>query len=128
VCETVLEWTTTYALERKAFGKRLADFQNTQFVLAELTAKAMAGRALTDRCVRLMMAGHLDAVAAAAAKLHLTELQVETVDRCLQIFGGTGYVLETPIARAYLDSRVVKITGGTSEIMKILIARKILNL
>jgi len=82
--------------------------------LAELTAKVMAGE--------------LDAVAAAAAKLHLTELQVETADRCLQIFGDTGYVLETPIARAYMDSRVVKITGGTSEIMKILIARKILNL
>jgi alkylation response protein AidB-like acyl-CoA dehydrogenase len=128
VCETVLEWTTAYALDRRAFGKRLAEFQNTQFVLAELTAKVMAGRALTDRCIALMMAGRLDAVAAAAAKLHLTELHVETVDRCLQIFGGTGYVLETPIARAYLDARVVKITGGTSEIMKLLIARKILGL
>jgi acyl-CoA dehydrogenase len=124
--ETMLEWTINYVRERRAFGSTIADFQNTQFVLAEIHTKALAARAFVDYCIGAYIEGRLDSVVAAAAKLHLTDLHCEAADRCLQLFGGAGYLLEYPIARAYADARVTRITGGTSEIMKQIIGRKIL--
>ncbi|MEH2476549.1 acyl-CoA dehydrogenase [Nitrobacteraceae bacterium AZCC 2161] len=123
VTETVIEWTVDYTSERKAFGQTIADFQNTQFVLADLKARATMARVFTDKCIDLFMQGRLDAVDAAMAKLVTSELHCETVDKCLQLFGGWGYMWEYPICRAYADARVVKIAGGSVEVMKTIIAR-----
>jgi acyl-CoA dehydrogenase len=123
VTETVIEWTVDYTAQRKAFGQTIADFQNTQFVLAELKAKATVGRVFTDKCIALFMEGKLDSVDAAMAKLFLSELHCEAVDKCLQLFGGWGYMWEYPITRAYADARIVKIAGGSIEVMKTIIAR-----
>jgi acyl-CoA dehydrogenase len=124
VVETVIEWTVDYTAERKAFGQTIADFQNTQFVLADLKARSVMARVFTDRCIGLFMQGKLDAVDAAMAKLVTSELHCEAVDRCLQLFGGWGYMWEYPICRAYADARVVKIAGGSVEVMKTIIARE----
>ena len=123
VTETVIEWTADYTAERKAFGQSIADFQNTQFVLADLKARATMARVFTDKCVELFMAGKLDAVDAAMAKMTTSELHCDAVDKCLQLFGGWGYMWEYPIARAYADARIVKIAGGSIEVMKTIIAR-----
>jgi alkylation response protein AidB-like acyl-CoA dehydrogenase len=123
VTETVIEWTADYTAERKAFGQSIADFQNTQFVLADLKARATMVRVFTDKCIDLFMQGKLDAVDAAVAKMVTSELHCETVDKCLQLFGGWGYMWEYPICRAYADARVVKIAGGSIEVMKTIIAR-----
>ena len=123
VTETVIEWTVDYTSERKAFGQTIADFQNTQFVLADLKARAVMARVFTDKCIELFMAGKLDPVDAAMAKLTTSELHCEAVDKCLQLFGGWGYMWEYPICRAYADARIVKIAGGSIEIMKTIIAR-----
>lgn len=123
VTETVIEWTVDYTAQRKAFGQTIADFQNTQFVLADLKAKATVGRVFTDKCIALFMEGKLDSVDAAMAKLFLSELHCEAVDKCLQLFGGWGYMWEYPITRAYADARIVKIAGGSIEVMKTIIAR-----
>jgi acyl-CoA dehydrogenase len=124
VVETVIEWTVDYTAERKAFGQTIADFQNTQFVLADLKARATMARVFTDKCIDLFMQGKLDAVDAAMAKLVTSELHCEAVDKCLQLFGGWGYMWEYPICRAYADARVVKIAGGSVEVMKTIIARE----
>jgi len=124
VTETVVEWTVNYTAERKAFGQTIADFQNTQFVLADLKARATTARVFTDKCIELFMTGKLDPVDAAIAKMVTTELHCETVDKCLQLFGGWGYMWEYPICRAYADARVVKIAGGSIEVMKTIIARE----
>src|SRR3984893_1496028 len=123
VVETVIEWTVDYTAERKAFGQTIADFQNTQFVLADLKARATMARVFTDKCIDLFMQGKLDAVDAAMAKMVTSELHCEAVDKCLQLFGGWGYMWEYPICRAYADARVVKIAGGSIEVMKTIIAR-----
>jgi acyl-CoA dehydrogenase len=123
VVETMIEWTVDYTAERKAFGQTIADFQNTQFVLADLKARSVMARVFTDRCIALFMAGELDPVDAAMAKLTTSELHCEAADKCLQLFGGWGYMWEYPIARAYADARIVKIAGGSVEIMKTIIAR-----
>ena len=123
VTETVIEWTADYTAERKAFGQTIADFQNTQFVLADLRARAVMARVFTDKCMELFMAGKLDPLEAAMAKLVTSELHCETVDKCLQLFGGWGYMWDLPICRAYADARVVKIAGGSIEVMKTIIAR-----
>ena len=123
--ETAIGWTVSYAADRQLFGKRLADFQNTRFVLAELAAKAAAARSLVDRGIALQMQGALDPVEAAMAKLFCTDLQCEALDRCLQMFGGAGYMQETPIARAWADARVSRIAGGAAEVMKELIGRRL---
>ena len=123
VTEVVIEWTADYTAERKAFGKTIADFQNTRFVLADLKARATMARVFTDKCIDLFMKGELDPVDAAIAKMVTSELHCETVDKCLQLFGGWGYMWEYPITRAYADARVVKIAGGSIEIMKTIIAR-----
>jgi alkylation response protein AidB-like acyl-CoA dehydrogenase len=126
VCETVIEYTLAYTAERKAFGKTIADFQNTQFKLAELKTEAVVGRTFTDKCIRLFMDGELDSVDAAMAKMWLSNLHCRVVDECLQLFGGWGYMWEYPIARAYADARIVKIAGGSIEIMKHIIGRQML--
>jgi len=124
VIETVIQWTVDYTADRKAFGKTIADFQNTQFVLADLQAKSVVARTYTDKCIELFMAGKLDPVDAAIAKMFVCELHCEAVDKCLQLFGGWGYMWEYPIARAYADARIVKIAGGSIEVMKTIIARQ----
>jgi acyl-CoA dehydrogenase len=123
VTEAVIEWTVEYTAQREAFGQTIADFQNTQFKLAELRTEAVAGRVLTDRCIELFMKDALDPIDAAMAKMFLSNLHCKTVDECLQLFGGWGYMWEYPIARAYADARVVKIAGGSIEVMKYLIGR-----
>jgi alkylation response protein AidB-like acyl-CoA dehydrogenase len=121
----VIEWTVDYTAQRKAFNQTIADFQNTQFVLADLKTKATVGRVFTDKCIGLFIEGKLDAVDAAMAKMFLSELHCEAVDKCLQLFGGWGYMWEYPITRAYADARIVKIAGGSIEIMKTIIAREL---
>jgi acyl-CoA dehydrogenase len=118
VAETVIEWTLEYTSQRKAFNKTIGDFQNTQFKLAELKTEAVIGRVFTDECIERFMAGKLDEVDAAMAKMWLSNLHCKVVDECLQLFGGWGYMWEYPIARAYADARVIKIAGGSIEIMK----------
>jgi alkylation response protein AidB-like acyl-CoA dehydrogenase len=124
VTETVIDWTVDYTADRSVFGQKLANFQNTQFKLAELKTRAAVARVFTDKCISLFMEGKLDPVDAAMAKMFTSELHCEAVDECLQLFGGWGYMWEYPIARAYVDARVVKIAGGSIEIMKTIIARQ----
>lgn len=124
VTETIIAWTVDYTSQRKAFGKTIADFQNTQFKLAELETEATVARVFTDRCIDLFMKGELDPVEAAMAKMFTANLHCKAADECLQLFGGWGYMWEYPIARAYADARIVKIAGGSIEIMKTIIARR----
>jgi acyl-CoA dehydrogenase len=125
VAETAIEWTVDYVAQREAFGQTIADFQSTQFKLAELATDAAVGRQFVDKCIALFMKGELDAIDAAMAKMWLTNLHCRVVDECLQLFGGWGYMWEYPIARAYADSRIVKIAGGSIEIMKHIIGRNL---
>jgi acyl-CoA dehydrogenase len=125
VAETVIAWTVDYTANRKAFGKTIGDFQNTQFKLAELQTEAVVGRQFVDKCIAIFMKGELDAVDAAMAKMWLSNLHCKVVDECLQLFGGWGYMWEYPIARAYADARVVKIAGGSIEVMKHIIGRQL---
>ncbi|MEQ9662506.1 MAG: acyl-CoA dehydrogenase family protein [Parasphingopyxis sp.] len=121
--EKALETTLEYTKQRKAFGQTVWDFQNTQFVLADLKARGMAAKALLNDCIAKHLKGELDPNAAAAAKYLCTELQGEVVDKCLQFHGGWGYINEYPIAKMFRDSRITRIFGGSNEIMKMLIAR-----
>ncbi len=121
--EAALEWTLEYAMQRKMFGHTLADFQNTQFKLAEMKAELLAQRVFVDRCMELHLDGKFDAVDAAACKLVTTELQGKVMDQCLQFFGGWGYMTEYPIARAFVDARLGRIGGGSVEVMKQIISR-----
>ena len=123
--ETALRITAEYVKERKAFGKRILDFQNTQFRLAERYTEAKLARTFVDDCAMKLAAGKLDDTAAAMAKWWITQKQCEIVDECLQFFGGYGYMMEYPIAKMYADCRIQKIYGGSNEIMKLLIARAI---
>lgn len=120
-----LNWTIEYTKERTAFGQRIADFQNTKFVLAELDTEVEIGEVYIDRCISELVNGTLTPEEAAKAKWWATELQKRTVDRCVQLFGGYGYMLEYPVARAYLDARITTIYGGTTEIMKEIIGRSV---
>ena len=121
--EATIAQTVDYVSQRKAFGQTIAEFQNTQFKLAELQAASVQARVFVDRCIELECAGGLDPVDAAAAKLMLSELHCKTVDECLQLHGGWGYMWEYPVCRAYADARVIKIAGGSVEVMKQIIAR-----
>ncbi|MGQ2903813.1 MAG: acyl-CoA dehydrogenase family protein [Neoaquamicrobium sediminum] len=121
--ERALAVTIEYVRERKAFGKAVIDFQNTQFKLAELKTEATIGRVFYNDCVARHLEGGLDPATASMAKYWLTDLQCKVVDECLQLHGGYGYMNEYPIARMYRDARVQRIYGGTNEIMKLLIAR-----
>jgi len=123
--EKALELTVDYAKQRHAFGKPLLALQNTKFVLAECDTVVSVARSFLDDCIVRHLDGELDVVGAAKAKWWLTEQQNIVIDRCLQIFGGYGYMVEYPIARLYADSRVQKVYGGTNEIMKELIARSL---
>jgi acyl-CoA dehydrogenase len=123
VAETVIEYTTDYVANRKAFGQTIGDFQNTQFKLAEMKTDAVVGRQFVDKCIETFMANELDAIDAAMAKMWLSNMHCRVVDECLQLFGGWGYMWEYPIARAYADARIVKIAGGSIEIMKHIIGR-----
>jgi alkylation response protein AidB-like acyl-CoA dehydrogenase len=123
--EAALEWTVAYTKDRKAFGHPIADFQNTRFKVAELTAKVQALRVFVDRCIELSVQGELDGVDAAMAKLLATELTSTVADECLQFFGGYGYMTEYPISRLFVDARVRRIAGGSSEIMRQIIGRRI---
>ena len=123
MAEAAVSETITYAKERQAFGQPILAYQNTQFVLAECKADVLAGKTLIDHCVQRCIDGTLDATTASMAKLWATEMQCKVVDKCLQIFGGYGYIMEYPIARMYASARVQKIYGGTNEIMKELIGR-----
>jgi alkylation response protein AidB-like acyl-CoA dehydrogenase len=123
VCEAAIEWTVDYTSQRKAFGHTIADFQNTQFVLAELSAETLSARVFTDWCIARFMQGKLSPVDAAKVKLLVTNLHCKVVDQCLQFFGGYGYMTEYPIARAYIDARVTRIAGGAAEVMKQIIGR-----
>ena len=125
--EGVLQFTVDYVKDRKAFGKSIASFQNTQFKLAELDAEITAIRVFIDRCIELHVAKELDVPTAAKAKLLATELQCKVADECLQLHGGYGYMTEYPVARAWTDSRVQKIYAGTNEIMKLIISRALLG-
>ena len=121
--ERAIDLTLDYTRERKAFGTPIASFQNTKFVLAGLSAKVEAGRHMVDRALEELDAGTLTVADAARVKLFITEVQAEVMDACLQLHGGYGYMLEYPIARMYADARVSRIYGGSSEIMKVIIAK-----
>jgi len=119
----VLDETVTYAKNRTAFGQPIGAFQHNRFVLAELDTELDLARTYVDRCLTGAVTGDLTAVEAAKAKWWTTELQKRVVDACVQLHGGYGYMLEYPVARAYLDARVQTIYGGTTEIMKEIIGR-----
>ena len=121
--EGAYEATLDYVRERKAFGKPIADLQNTRFKLAEVATQIQVGRAFIDRCVELLLVGKLDTATASMAKLWGSEAQGRVLDECLQLFGGYGFMNEYMIARMYADARVQRIYGGTSEIMKEVISR-----
>lgn len=121
--EWAIELAIAYAKERMAFGQNLLSFQNTRFVLAECRTEAYAVRTFVDHCIGLHLENRLDAATASMAKYLATDKQCQIVDRCLQIFGGYGYMEEYPIARLYTGARVQRIYGGSNEIMKELIAR-----
>ncbi|MGH2864020.1 MAG: acyl-CoA dehydrogenase family protein [Solirubrobacteraceae bacterium] len=123
--QTALDWTLEYVRERKAFGQTIGSFQNTRFTLAELHGETQIARVYVDHCTLALDAGELSAEDAATAKAWCTELQGRVVDRCLQLFGGYGYMLEYPIARAYADARVTRIYGGANEIMKEIVGRSL---
>jgi len=123
--EKAIEVTTDYVKDRKAFGQRIFDFQNTQFKLAECKAKAVIARVFVEDCVEKQLAGMLDLTTAAIAKMWVTDAECWIVDECLQLHGGYGYVNDYPIARMWRNSRVQKIYGGSNEIMKVLIARSL---
>ncbi len=125
VIEHALEVTLDYVKQRQAFGKRIIEFQNTQFKLAECKTEATIAKVFCNNCVELHLAGKLDAVTASMAKYWVTDLQCKIVDECLQLHGGYGYMNEYPIAQMYRDSRVQRIYAGTNEIMKVMIARSL---
>ena len=121
--EAAVSWTTDYVRGRKAFGKTVFDFQTTRFKLAELKTQVQVGRVFADDCLARVLEGKLDPTTGAMAKLWCTDMQCKVIDECLQLHGGSGYMLEYPIARAYADARVQRIFGGTNEIMKEVISR-----
>jgi len=121
--EGAYESTLQYVRERQAFGKPVAEFQNTRFQLAGIATQIQVGRAFIDRCVERQLEGTLDATTASMAKLWASEALGRVVDECVQLFGGYGYMNEYLIGRMYLDARIQRIYGGTSEIMKEVIAR-----
>jgi len=121
--QAALEWTVAYVLERKAFGQPVGTFQHSRFTLAELRTEVDIAQVFVDRCTEALAAGELTVEDAAEAKWWCTELQGRVMDRCVQLHGGYGYMLEYPIARAYADARITRIYGGTTEIMKEIVGR-----
>ena len=123
--DVALAWTIEHVRSRHAFGATIGALQHTRFACAEMRTEIDVARAFVDRCVRAHVAGELDAADAAKAKWWATELQGRVVDRCLQLHGGYGYMTESPIARAWVDARVTRIYGGTTEIMKEIVGRSL---
>ena len=123
--EAALGWTLEYVRERKAFGQPIGSFQSARFTLAEARGEVDVARAFIDRCAQALDAGELSPEDAATAKWWCTDLQGRLIDRCLQLFGGYGYMSEYPIARAYADARVTRIYGGANEIMKEIVGRSL---
>jgi alkylation response protein AidB-like acyl-CoA dehydrogenase len=121
--EVILEQTLTYARDRQAFGRPIGSFQHNRFLLAELDTEVTIARTFLNHCINEFNAGRLSVTDAAKAKWWTTELQNKVADRCVQLHGGYGYMLEYPVAKAWLDSRVQTIYGGTTEIMKEIIGR-----
>jgi len=123
--EAMIDWTLDYVRERKAFGQTIGSFQASRFTLAELRGEVDIARVYIDRCAQALDAGDLTAEDAATAKWWCTDLQGTVADRCLQLFGGYGYMSEYPIARAFVDARVTRIYGGANEIMKEIVGRSL---
>jgi acyl-CoA dehydrogenase len=121
--EGAYEATLAYTRERQVFGRPLAEQQNTRYKLADIATQIMVGRAFIDQCVHKLLEGRLDTTTASMAKLWGSEVQGRVIDECLQLFGGYGYMEEYLVARMYTDARITRIYGGTSEIMKEVIAR-----
>ncbi len=125
ILETTLEQTIEYVKGRKAFNQTVWDFQNTRFKLADIKAQAIATRLLVDHCIGLHIERGLTLEEAAIAKLHATETMWKCLDDMVQLHGGYGYMLDVPVARAFVDARVLRIGGGASEVMRELIARQL---
>jgi len=125
--EGALDITVDYVLERQAFSQSVASFQNTRFTLAEVKTEIAINRAFYEKCADAYASDNLSAEDAAMLKYASTEMQCKTIDECLQLFGGYGYTAEYPISRFYTDARIQRIYGGTSEIMRELVARSILG-
>jgi len=123
--ERALALTIDYVKQLQAFGKKIVEFQNTQFVLAECKSEATVAKVFLDHCIERHVKGELDTVTASMAKYWLSDLVGKIIDRCLQLFGGYGYMDEYPISRLYRDARVMRIYAGTNEIMKLMIARSL---
>ncbi len=120
-----IRFAVDYVKERKAFGQSVASFQNTKFVLADCEAEFQAAQAMTDRAVELFDEGKLSPADAAACKIFTTEASGRIIDKCLQLHGGYGYINEYPIARLYADARVARLYGGTTEIMRTIVAKSL---
>jgi acyl-CoA dehydrogenase len=123
--EAAIGWTIDYVNNRKAFGTPVSSFQNTRFKLAEVTTQCQVGRVFVDRCMELLLEEKLDAATASMAKMWASDIENKIIDECLQLHGGYGFMMEYPIAKAYVDARVQRIYGGTNEIMKEVIARSL---
>ncbi len=123
--EAAFEWTVQYCKEREAFGQPIGRFQHSRFKLAEMKTELEIGRVFVDRCISELNAGTLTTEEASMAKWWITDMQKRVIDTCVQLHGGYGYMMEYPIARAYLDARVQSIYGGTNEIMKEIIGRSL---
>lgn len=123
--EYALEQTIDYVKQRQAFGKRILDFQNTQFKLAECKTQATIAKVFLNHCTERLLRGELDTATASMAKYWISEICCQIVDECLQLHGGYGYMLDYPIAQMYKDVRVNRIYGGANEVMKLLIARSL---
>ena len=121
--ERAIHETVEYVKGRKAFGKTIFDFQNTQFKLAEAKTEATVAKVFADHCTELLLKGELDAATASMSNYWISDLQCKIIDECLQLHGGFGYMDEYPIAQMYADARVQRIYGGANEVMKMLIAR-----
>ena len=121
--QAAIDWTLAYVKERKVFGTNVASFQNTRYELAEMQTEVQVARVFVDKCCELVVHNQLDTATASMAKYWTSDLQFKVMDRCVQLFGGYGYMWEYPIARAWADARVQRIYGGTNEIMKEVITR-----
>ena len=125
--EGMLQWTIDYTLERKAFGSAIAKFQNTRYLLADMKTEIELNKALAEKYTDKYISGELTSEEASMCKLAASEMQGRVADRCVQLFGGYGYMKEYKICRAYVDARIQRIYGGTSEIMKELISRSLVG-
>jgi alkylation response protein AidB-like acyl-CoA dehydrogenase len=121
--QAAIEWTLDFVKQRKVFGQSVATFQNTRFTLAELQTEVQIAQVFVDKCTELLLQDKLDTATASMAKYWTTDLQCKVMDECVQLHGGSGYMWEYPITRAYADARVQRIYGGTNEIMKEVITR-----